>query len=254
MTENDRDIELLHSKPEKLVAKHQKMIQAVAKTGLKNGWVPASEIDDAIQTISLELLGKMEAVRKNYDGRALLRTYLSQIAMNICKRYHKTKSPIQRSAESLDSLPSRELVFDGVLIDEARDRFRAILLLYGHRLPKILLFLKLFFRIPIGSGDVLKCYPQCRNRDLDLLLRLFSGDYSSMFDRQIMEILTPFVNKMEKSSTSPDAYRRWIALIIGEICDLLNGDPPTARFNRETVSLLFEDYCFRFSEKEDIRR
>ena len=246
MTENDRDIKLLHDDPNQLIVKHQDMIHAVAIEALEHGWFPAPELADVKQTINLELLAKIDTVRKNYDGRALLRTYLSRIALNVCRRYRKRNTRVNQATESPDSLPSRDQVLEGILIDETRGRFRTILLLYGPRLPKILLFLKIFHRIPVTSKDVLNCYPHCQEGELEPIVAHFSGEYSSMLDQEVVAILAPFANKMEKTTTSADGYRRWIAFIIGDICDLLNGDPPTARFNRENFSYLFEDYCFRF--------
>lgn len=254
MTENEQDIVLLRTDPNRLIMKHQKMIRAVARTGLDNGWFPASEFADVTQTINLELLARIETVRQNYDGRAFLRTYLSQIALNICRRYHKDHPVTNKSPQSLDYLPAGDRVFEKVLIDEARERFRAVLLLFGRRLPKILLFLKIFYRYPISRKDVLDCYPHCEDKELGPLLTYFAGDYSSSQDQEIMAVLTPFANKMENSSTSADGYRRWIGYIVAETCDILNGDPPRAQFGRETFSLLFEDYCFRFQEKKDIRK
>jgi hypothetical protein len=250
MTENEKDIQLLHSDPNRLIVKYQRMIHAVVASGLRSGWFPASEWDDVIQTVSLELMAKMNTVRENYDGRALLKTYLSQIALNICRVYHQNRPELEQLAESMDVVSRENRILEDIIVGETKVRFRKILLLFGRRLPKILLFLRIFYRFPVSAKDILDSYPDCRKEDIEALLASYSQAKSAETDKEIIAFLAPILNKIEDSSTSADGYRRWIHHITGEICDLLNGYRPRAAFNRETFFLLFEEYSFPFSDKK----
>jgi hypothetical protein len=94
--------------------------------------------------------------------------------------------------------------------------------------------------------DIVTWVPEAPQQEIDHLLKVFGGEYRRLTDGRVFSLLQPILCKLEKSSISADSLRRWMNRRIIEILDLLNGSPPTSAHSRETLGILFEDYCSPF--------
>lgn len=66
-------------------------------------------------------------------------------------------------------------------MDTEIDLLITCLKLYGKRLPKILLLLKAYYRLPIKSKDILAVYPKTKTQDLTLITAIFqSQEYGTL--------------------------------------------------------------------------
>ena len=251
MTENERDVELLHTNPNRLIVKYQKHLRNVVRRCVVYRWFPSSEFPDILQTVNVELVRKIEVIRQQYNGTTLLKTYVCRIALNTCRKLHERHPESDQFVSLSESTEAdEEHIHDRLIIQETTEALRTTLLLYGHRLPKIALFLAVLCKMPISKEDILECYPHCPEEDLASVLSIFSKEYDELFDTQIMEHLAPLINKMEGSTTSPDGYRRWMNGIIDEICNIMNGHPPHSHLTRENIFFLFEQIRLPVSRKK----
>lgn len=247
MTENEKDVELLHTAPQQLIVKYQGLFRGIVVRYRTCGLLRGAEPDEILQVVNLEMLKKVESIRQHYDGRSFLRTYVAQAAVNACLKYARDQKKVEQVEMSDDITPvAPASVVAQLLIQETKEDFRTILRLFGRRLPKILLFLKICYRLPIAEHDVLSAYPRCRKQDLQPFMKQVRGEYTEATDAQLLEDLAPCFNGFERSSTTPDGYRRWMNERVLEICDLLNGDPPVSSFDRGTLRILVEDYFMPF--------
>lgn len=251
MTENDKDVELLRIDPQQLIVKYQIMVEIIAKKYVATGMFAASELDDVVQSINESLLTKLPAVQRHYNGTALLKTYLSSIIRNICLKLYQANMRAVKTVQLDESIHADpEKLTDTHLIDHAVSRFLIIIDLYHFQKPRLLLCLKLYFRLPITSQDIRSLYPQCSSGDLGRLLGQFHGNYERMNEYEIYDAVTPVMNKYEGKSNSPDALRKWTLSKIQEIIRILNGKPPRFNFDKETLQILIEDYFSPFLERQ----
>jgi len=247
MTENEKDIELLQSDPGALILKYQETVKIIVKKYILAGMFKPSDFDDIVQEVTSTLLVKMPAIQTQYNGKSLFRTYFSVIVRNICVKEHgKFKKEIPVEQKDTDALTDRGHGEENIFIEEETRRFRNILSLYYRQRPKLLLCLKLHYRIPITHEDVRLWYPECSSQDRDTLLGQFGINFDGMDDVEIFRTLTPVMNRNEGKLNSVDAIRKWTDSKIHEIIELLNGNPQRRNHNEETLKILVDDFFSPF--------
>ena len=247
MTDNDRDVELLRSDPHALLLKYQETVRIIVKKYIEAGMFRAPEFDDIVQEINVSLLAKIPAMQRQYNGKSLFKTYFSVIVRNICLKAHR------RGQKDIDFLQEDLSVYfventhekRSVIEHEVR-RFKTVLSLYDTQRPKLLLCLKLYFRIPMTPEDIRLWYPECSGEDQASLMRHFGLNYDQLSDIDIYKIVTPIMNRNEKRSNSVDAMRKWTDSKVREIIDLLNGRPKRTNHSVETLKILVDDFFSPF--------
>ena len=251
MTDNEKDITLLHSDPHSLLLKYQETVKIIVKKYIIAGMFKASDFEDIVQEVSSTLLVKIPAMQAQYNGMSLFKTYFSVIVRNICLKEHvKFKKEIAAEQQEIDGLIDRGHGEDKILIEEEVRRFKNILSLYYRQRPKLLLCLKLHYRIPLTYEDLSTWYPQCSLQDSETLLRHFGIPFDNEDDLEIFKTLTPVMNKNENKTNSVDAVRKWTDSKIQEIIKLLNGTPQRRSHTEETLKILVDDFFSPFlSEK-----
>jgi RNA polymerase sigma factor (sigma-70 family) len=247
MTDNDRDVELLMSDPNALLLKYQETVRIIVKKYIEGGMFRAAEFDDIVQEINVSLLAKISAMQRQYNGKSLFKTYFSVIVRNICLKAHR------RGDKDIDFIQED---LSGYFVENAHERrsaiehevrrFRTVLSLYDTQRPKLLLCLKLYFRIPVNPEDIRLWYPECSGEDQALFLRHFGLNYDQLSDIDIYKIVTPIMNRNEKRSNSVDAIRKWTDSKVREIIDLLNGRPKRTNHSAETLKILVDDFFSPF--------
>jgi RNA polymerase sigma factor (sigma-70 family) len=242
---NEVDRELLRIDPQGLVLKYQDMIRIIVHKYISSGMFDHQSFDDIVQSVNATLLKRIRRAQVQYNGSTLVRTYVSSIIRNICLQLHqdqKRELPTERFEES--DFPRPNLIEEKLAISHSIAVFRAILQQFDHhaKLPRLLLCLKLWYRIPLESIDVLRWYPQCSETDLRCLLESFGSRYDHLPNKEVFRVFTQFANKAHQKENSDDAIRRWTQSKVQQILELLNGSPPTASFDEESLRVLVEDY------------
>src|SRR5208283_4651008 len=171
MTENDKDIELLHSDPYTLILKYQETVKIIVKKYILTGVFRSSDFEDIVQEVNSALLIKIPAMQIQYNGMSLFRTYFSVIVRNICMKEHaKINMEITIEQKDITGRIDRACVEEKIIFEKEIQRFRAILSLYYRQRPKLLLCLKLHYRIPLTPEDINLWYPKCSSPERSILL------------------------------------------------------------------------------------
>jgi DNA-directed RNA polymerase specialized sigma24 family protein len=247
--ENEIDTKLLRSDPQGLVLRYQSMIRIIVRKYVASGMFDHASFEDVVQSVNTALLRNIVRAQVQYNGSTLVKTYISSIIRNICLQLHHIEErtmPTERFDEN--DFPRPNHIEERLAIAHAIAVFRAILQQFDHngKLPRLLLCLKLWYRIPLESDDVVRWNPQCSTVDLRNLLSSFGSRYDRMPHREIFRVFTAFANKASKKENSDDAVRKWTHEKIAEILELMNGSPPTASFDEESLGALVEDYFSPF--------
>jgi DNA-directed RNA polymerase specialized sigma24 family protein len=247
MNDNEEDVRLLHQHPDALLVKYQELFKMTVMEFIRSKLVRVDEYDEVIQTINLEMLDNLPTIRRNYDGRARLRTYVTKLATNTCLKFARDRK-VHVGLEAVKKNPhvASDSASHAALLSEAADLFHATLDLFGPRLPRILVLLKLYCKLNISMDDVSVAYPGASARAAANLVKHFGTDYSGLKEKIILEKAAPSLNALEGTRLTAESYRRSINILVREICVLLNGNPPTSSFDYDDIKILVEDFFYPF--------
>ena len=247
MTQNEIDIDLLHRDPHTLLVAYQETIKIIVKKYIEGGMFRASEFEDIVQEINAGLLPKIPSMQAHYNGISLFRTYFSVIVRNMCLRMYRTrKREIEIVEEKEDDARGQNVIENMYLIEDLRRRFKEVLGLYGKQTGKLMLCLKIYYRIPLVSQEILNWFPHLSLNDRQTLLDRFGVGYEPMSDSEVYGILSPIMNREENKTNSVDALRKWTDSKIEEIIEVLNGEPKRSAHTKETLKILVDDYFSPF--------
>ncbi len=247
--DNLAELDLFYRDPHAFLLRYQETLQIIVRIYIRCGMFRAQDSEDIIQSLNERLLERFPSIRARFNGSTMIRTYLSAVVRNLCiDLYHDRKRvPNGIPLEAIAPV-SRPDVAGRYDIEHTRRLFRAVLKQFDYRLelPRLLFCLKLRYRIPIERKDVLQWYPSCQPKDLASTVGKFGGNYESLTDKEIYELITPLLNQVDGRSNTPEAIRRWTKERIDNIIELLNGSPPSGSFDEETLEILVEDYFSPF--------
>ena len=247
MTQNERDVDLLQKDPHALLIAYQETIKIIVKKYIEQGMFRPSDFEDIVQEINAGLLRKIPSIQVHYSGISLFRTYFSVIVRNMCLQMRRTqRRELEAAEEKGDDTHGQNEIENMYLIEDLRRRFKEVLNLYGKHTGKLMLCLKIYHRVPIRSQDIMDWLPRLSVLDRDMLLDRFGGGYEEMSDSEVYGILCPIMNREENKSNSVDALRKWTDSKIGEIIDVLNGEPKRSSHTKETLKILVDDYFSPF--------
>lgn len=247
MNVDDDDLALLHSDPRALLPKFQNIFLAVSWVYRRSGLINPDEQSDIVQEMNLQFLSNLNTIKRNFDpsksNGAGLRGYVRSLARNVCRKYYRDHPefkplPIMDPRFSVDE----KSITDPIVIRHTIRVFHAAIETVGDRKPKLLLFLKLYYRIPVQGRELRAAYPSLEEVQEHKFLGTFGGDFDRMGEMEVFETARPTLNALEHSTTSAESYTRWITREVNDLCDILNGDPPVSAFDRHSLRVLVDDY------------
>ncbi|MEW6511248.1 MAG: hypothetical protein AB1428_09845 [Bacteroidota bacterium] len=247
----DPDFDLFLRDPHAVLLKYQNLVEVIVVNCIQSGMFPLEQKRDIIQSVNLHLLEKTDAIKEQYGGTSLFRTYLSAIIRNtcliLCAQVGRRPIPV-RALTEYDGDPAEPV--DRYSIQLARRLFRAILPQFGRHLPKLIICMKLRLRKGLTEEDIRAWWPRCSPRDLGRLLEKFGNEYQNVNEKQVYAFVSPFFIAAEGKVTGEAAIRKWTVLQLEHIADVLNSAIPGSDFDIQSVELLFEDYFFPFLLRE----
>ncbi len=247
MNVDDDELALLHSDPQALLPKFQSIFLAVSWVYRRSGLISPDEQSDIVQEMNLQFLSNIDTIQRNFDpsksNGAGLRGYVRSLARNVCKKHHRDHPefkplPFVDPRFSIDE----ESITDPIMIRQTIRVFHAAIETTGERKQKLLLFLKLYYRIPVRGPELKAAYPSVNSTEEREFLETFGGDFDRMGEMEVFETARPTLNALEHSTTSAESYTRWITREVTDLCEILNGDPPVSSFDRHSLRVLVDNY------------
>jgi hypothetical protein len=243
LDKNQKDIELLRNNPNQLILELQGLIDIIINQFINYQRFNFIEHDEIKQQINEELLNRIPKIQCQFQGKSLLRTYLSVVIRNICNE-------ILRKGEKAKYITYDEIIINeassetinSLLFEEEMVRLKKVLGLYYKQKSKLILCLKLKFKMPFDHEDFRNVYKEITQLEFEKFIH-YVGSYKDCPDIIIFTALTEIFNKYENKNNTPDALRKWVNLKINEIINVLNGSPPASKYDEETLQILFEK-CF----------
>lgn len=237
------DISVLRSDPDAFILGCQKIIRTNVKLYIASRMFSANDEDDIVQTINEELIKKLQTIATQYKSNARLLTYMSVVIRNTCLQIYKQQEKHLTTTPYPEIPPARHSnpLNDMIITDEVR-RLQTIVELYHRKRFKLVLCLKLHFRMPVLERDIRNYFPAITKEDKDMLISTFFTAYDTMSVEDVFETIGPMFTKYDGVTTTWKSIRRWTLDHIGRVIILLNGDPPQRAYNEESLKILFDYY------------
>ncbi|MFC1733075.1 sigma-70 family RNA polymerase sigma factor [candidate division KSB1 bacterium] len=241
-TRNIKEIELLRNDPKALIVSYQPVIRFIVQRYIYSGFIQIHDKEDFVQHTNEELLNRIEKIQKQYNGKAQIRTYISVIIRNICiELLNKKKKNPEEITETESIEKGSEDTLSGIIIEQEIDRFQKILMLFHKQKARLELCLKILYRISVKKADMEAFYPGLKDNEYSEVLKSIDPKENHT-DKELYQIITPFLNQCEKKDNTSDAIRKWTNMKIDEMITLMNGTPKRANYNKETLQILVEKY------------
>ncbi len=249
MDQNTQDIHHLYNSPHILVERYQDYIRQIIQYYCRSGYFRQDELDEILQHVNEKVLYKIPKIQQQFNHSVKFKTYFTTIINNICREKIRRlkREPQQRKVFETDAIHDADILSSNKVIQDELDRFGRVLELYYRKKQKLVICLKVLFRIPVTIDDITNyCAELDEFRKFEIVER-FNKD-SDLSDQKIYNLLTPFLNICEKQNNTQDATRKWIQKQIKDIVKIMNGDPPTRTYQRETLQILVEFFFSSFQK------
>lgn len=235
---------LLRNHPFQLLLNYQNVFRIITRKYARSGYFSFEECDEIMQHINEKLFSRIEIIMEQYDGRVLVRTYLSAICRNIIKEYvRKVRRRKRLLIENV--VMEQEYYFPGnmeMLFREECRRLDRVMILLGKNKAKMWLLMKLTFRIKIELNDFLSVSDFASEAiGEDIIYRLNTD--LSLKDKDLYLLAFPLFQQTESRISNPDTLRKWFRQKLTEVIALMNGMPQRAYYTEETMQILVEKYC-----------
>ncbi len=237
--ENSRDLALLRTNPAELILKHQDLIRKIVQEFIDRGVFEVAEEEDIIQSVNERLLEKGALMQREFHGSALPRTYLHGVVRNVCLALYRGEyRPTPYFTR--ENEPPGTPISSAARIHVERDvrRLRLMVMMYDRLRPRLLLCLKLHFRIVVSREDLGLWYPRLPRGAEERILRIFGSPFDEMTDADVFATVAPIISDIEGTTIPADSIRRWTRNRIDDVVRILNGDPPEARYDHDAIEAL----------------
>jgi hypothetical protein len=229
---------------DKFILEYDYLIDITVKRFIRSGAFHHYEFEDIKQSVREKLILKKEKIKTQYQGIAQFRNYLSVVIQNFCReiirsrKEIKTESIINEHDINTNSDINSEFK---IIIEQEIQRLRYLIDMYYKQKPKVILCLKLKYRMPIIYNDFYmfdKNITRVEYQDIKKNL----SPYYTLTEKQLNGKMITTFNKTERKTNSPDSIRKFTKLKINELIEFLNGTPKTSYYTEETFQILFEKY------------
>jgi RNA polymerase sigma factor (sigma-70 family) len=210
------------------------------------------EREDIIQELlSRFLADKIFRIQKKYDANfSQMPSFTSYFMVCVRNIYVDIIREgkflmLKRNAEPMRyreiDFPTAETPLQSAILEEEYAKLQAILQLHPTQQRKIILCLKLKFRLPVHSADIQRCFPNCST---DTIAQL-SLDFRTKKNRDMYKAIVPVFNRYEKKPVQADTLRKWVENKITVIIKLMNRMHQDTVYNSKNIvdllSLFFQE-------------
>lgn len=243
MQDDQLDVLLLRNSPYDLLLKYQPLFELIARKYARAGYFPFEDCQEMVQTINERFCLHIGKITRQFSGQVLVKTYLSAICQNVIKEYIRSlrrRDELMRCHMVCEPEYQVPLYARLVIMDEF-SRFDKILILMGHKRHKLLLLMKLLYRIKVDRNDLEAYRSDAMDYISEEVLHQFNTD-PKLKDKDMYAMIFPLFATGEGKVSHPDTLRKWFNYKSAEVIRLLNGNPPRAAYCIDTLQILVERY------------
>lgn len=203
--------------------------------------IPAREKEDVVMAIVEKFLNHKDKIVEAFEGRSKITTYFVAVFNRMCCEVIRKESRHWYSIVEGESKMSESLYKTRPFETEKRfaisnelARLNNTMILFNGERPKLNLFLKFYFDLPISYSEI-KDYSLLRADELKRMLE--GADQKSK--SELYETLSQVVNLVEGKNVKGDAVRMWMNKQIDIILTRLNFNG-ISNHNKDSLVVLLE--------------
>ncbi len=243
---NKQAIELLNTDPAALLALFQPIVEATVSRFISRGFFQHGEKMDVVQTINTVMLErKLSKIKEHFMGTVYLSTYFGKAVYNACLEIIRKQ---QRQAKTYGDemlhqfTESSASAYEQLAIRDELLRYEAIVKGLGRRRFKSELSLQLFARIILDRTAMEPPINELSEEEAEALIANFCQGYEHLKDKEVYALIVRLFNQYEGRNTDSDSLRKWVNMLVDRIILLLNGEPPLAAYQRDSLKVLLQYY------------
>lgn len=213
------------------------------------------EREEIIQELlSRFLADKIFRIQKKYDANFLqMPSFTSYFMVCVRNIYVDIVREgrflmLKRDAKSMTlremEFSTAETPLQSAILEEEYAKLLAILQLHPTCQGKIILCLKLKFRLSVHPEDVKRCFPNCSPDDIAHL----GHDFRTTKDRDLYRAIVSVFNRHEENPVQADTLRKWIENKIMVIIEQMNRLHHAAVYNSKNIA----DLLNLFFQERDV--
>jgi DNA-directed RNA polymerase specialized sigma24 family protein len=231
---------LTMERPERLTERDlleyaEKVVNRYVITGV----VPEKDREDVQMSMVEKFLSKKERIFSAFEGKSRVKTYCFAVLNRMCCEIIRKELRHWKNKEEEEPEPGVQDFSSSssqVVIEAEIKLLDKVLLMFDDEKPKVILFLKYFFEIPITELDArayLKEYYEPET------LEFLTGN-EKLTDSRKYQMLQHIVAIREERDIKPDAIRMWINKTIQHIIARLNCTIQRSNYTKESLGILME--------------
>ncbi|ALO14652.1 hypothetical protein L21SP5_00985 [Salinivirga cyanobacteriivorans] len=218
----------------------KELITKVVARYIARGAIPRREQADVETAIIEKFLLKQEQIDSAFQGKAKISTYYIAVINRMCAEVIRKE---QKHWYSLNEHDDKKILADSTtyfdaskqtLVNEELKRFRATIMLFNGSSAKVLLFLKLYYDIPITTQEI-RNYAENKTAKAQKIIEM----RSELSKAELNQKLADLVLLVEGKKVGGDAVRMWINKQMDTLLCRLNGQNKSFH-NKETIGLMLE--------------
>ncbi|MCP4149183.1 MAG: hypothetical protein GY757_15660 [bacterium] len=188
-----------------------------------------AEREDILQEVLTRLIEKkIYQIQKKYDFNfKKIPSFTSYLMVSVRNIYidiirERMVRPLTAGdVDEINDIPDLRgdyKMINKLMVKEELIKLQTILILFYKTRAKLELCLKLKYRIPLRVEDVIRCFPDINEDDIQILM----DDYKSARDKRLFEKILIVFNRYGSRENKSDTLRKWINVKTDEIIAHLN--------------------------------
>ena len=239
--DNKKLYQLLIKSPKQFIT-HQAIGEVIEKTVFKfvsKGGIQGHTTEDIISEVTLVILDKkLDYIVNNYNPKfSTVKGYMSKVAFNICVellRKQQKKPVLKNTLDDLNesaleretggTTPETSFIAQETINSEL-ERLRNYLRVFAKYKAKLILLLKLYCRIPLKEEDLQNYVGGLPISEWEFYYKTFSVEYSNYSDKEVYQLITPLINKIENKANASGSLRKWVDTKVLALREVMNQHP-----------------------------
>lgn len=217
------------------------IIKGVVGRYIQRKAIPFREREDVEMEVLEKFLKQREKIFNSFEGKSKFSTYCIAVANRMCcevirkenKQWYQVPDKESNILQKEDALSYHDAE-KRLLFQQEIKRLESVLCFFNDEYAKLILFLKVYFGLPIHNDDINEYASHLSEQVKSIIMDEKSSTKGDVFIR-----LAGAVNLVEQKDIGGDAVRIWFTNQINTIIRRLNGNG-IANHDKESLSVLLE--------------
>lgn len=219
-----------------------KITSILVKRFISSGSIPPDDYDDVTQNLRARYLAKKSHIESLYKGDAQPQTYMTSVLRMMLLEELRQMQRNRIVTEDIDAegyhleKPDRALSPEQkAIIENEKNHLSRVMLTMGKDRAKILMGLKMQYRIRITGQDFADYLSGRPSNGAEQYLEFSEMEHNKDINQRLCNI----TNLVEGAQNKPDAIRIWLSTKLDQIIKRMNATGKS-KYDPESIGILME--------------